>query len=222
MRPTGAGNQPLLGQPRHESAHGGLGNAPAARGHGSATAADGAHGVMVELLAQLDAHEARDPAEQWSLTRTRRLVRWLPAPLDEVADPTHVTGSAIVLAQAGRVLLHRHKRLGRWLQPGGHVEPGEAPWDAAVRETQEETGLDAVHPADGPRLIHVDVHEGPRGHVHLDLRYRLHGDGAAPLMAEPGAAPGVDWWSPAEVRDLSDRSTVAAVVAAVQPFAPAS
>ena len=171
--------------------------------------------MIGDVLAQLERHTARDPAEQRSLMRTHRLVRWLPAPLDEAADPTHVTGSAIVLDQAGRVLLHRHKRLGRWLQPGGHLDPGELPWDAAVRETREETGLQAVHPSGGPQLIHVDVHEGPRGHVHLDLRYLLYGDGAAPLTAEPGAAPGVDWWSTAEVRDLADRSTVSAVAAAL-------
>ncbi len=197
-------------------------NDPATAGRQVHTAADaGTHTVIGDVLAQLDAHLARDAAEQRSLTRTRRLVRWLPSPLDEAEDPTHVTGSAIVLDQDGRVLLHRHKRLDRWLQPGGHVDPGETPWDAAIRETREETGLDAVHPQEGPKLIHVDVHEGPRGHVHLDLRYLLYGDGAAPLVAEPGAAPDVDWWPPTAVRDLADRSTVAAVAAVLGSDVPA-
>ena len=40
-----------------------------------------------------------------------------------------------------RVLLHEHARLGRWLPPGGHIEPGELPDEAALREVLEETGL---------------------------------------------------------------------------------
>jgi ADP-ribose pyrophosphatase YjhB (NUDIX family) len=39
------------------------------------------------------------------------------------------------------VVLHRHRVLGIWVQPGGHIDSGETPWDAAVRETAEETGL---------------------------------------------------------------------------------
>ena len=96
----------------------------------------------------------------------------LPLPFDEHADPTHVTASAIVRSDAG-VLLHRHKRLGLWLQPGGHIDPGETPPQAAVREVAEETGLDAAHTTDPPRIVHVDVHPGGRGHTHLDVRYLL-------------------------------------------------
>jgi hypothetical protein len=40
-----------------------------------------------------------------------------------------------------RVLLHEHARLGRWLPPGGHIEPSELPDEAAVREVLEETSL---------------------------------------------------------------------------------
>ena len=68
----------------------------------------------------------------------------LERPFDENASPTHVTGSAIVTGEAG-VALHLHKRLSIWLQPGGHVDPGETPWQAAAREAREETGLPVEH-----------------------------------------------------------------------------
>jgi 8-oxo-dGTP pyrophosphatase MutT (NUDIX family) len=159
-------------------------------------------------------HTPRDERERRSRLRTLALLRWLAAPFDEEADPTHVTGSAIVVDGAGRVLLHRHKRLGIWLQPGGHVDRGESAADAAVRETSEETGVEAAHPAGSPYLLHIDVHEGPRGHVHLDVRYLLLADGDAPLQPAAGESPDVAWFGPAEVRAFADASLCSAVGAA--------
>lgn len=184
----------------------------AARGESGRTASPIDH--TAGLVAQLAVHEAGDPIEARCVVRVRQLLTWLPAPLDEHADPTHVTGSAVVQDATGRVLLHRHKRLGLWLQPGGHVDPGEQPSDAAVRETLEETGVRAHHPPGGPRLLHVDVHEGPRGHVHLDFRYLLQADGDAPFAPAPGESPHVAWVEATEDRRVSDGSLRAAIEAA--------
>src|ERR1700749_881114 len=104
-------------------------------------------------------------------------------PIDAAAAPVHVTGSAFVVGRRGIVLL-RHRRLGIWVQPGGHVDPGETPWDGARREAIEETGL-AVRPLGAePELAHVDVHAGGRGHTHLDLRYLFTADDADPSPPE--------------------------------------
>jgi 8-oxo-dGTP pyrophosphatase MutT (NUDIX family) len=170
---------------------------------------------LAEAIAHLEAHEPADAAERWSRSRALALATWLPRPFDEDADATHLTGSAIVVDGDGRFVLHRHKRLGTWLQPGGHVDPGESAADGAVRETREETGLDARHPDGGPRLVHVDVHPGPRGHLHLDLRYLLVADGSAPLRPHPGESPDVAWFSPSQASVVADRSAVAAIRAGV-------
>jgi NUDIX domain len=56
---------------------------------------------------------------------------------------------AVFVVHQGMVLLHWHRRLGLWLPPGGHIDPGELPDEAAVRETLEETGL-AIELLDAP------------------------------------------------------------------------
>lgn len=165
------------------------------------------------LLAVLAGHDPADEREHDSLRRTVALVRDLPDPFDEAAGPTHVTASAIMVDGAGRVLLHRHRILGAWLQPGGHIEGIESPDDAALRETVEETGIAGRHPADGPRLLHVDVHPAPRPtcDLHLDLRYLLHApDGAEPSPAE-GESQDVSWFEVDVAAELSDPSVAAAI-----------
>jgi 8-oxo-dGTP pyrophosphatase MutT (NUDIX family) len=165
------------------------------------------------LRAELAAHRPIDVAEQRSCEELLDALRSLAAPFDERADATHVTGSAIVIDGAGNVVLHRHKQLGIWLQPGGHVDGGETPAEAARRETVEETGLRAGHPGDTATLLHVDAHPGPRGHRHLDVRYLLVADPDSPLRPAAGESPDVAWLPVSEAIELADASLASALSA---------
>ena len=152
--------------------------------------------VRALIRAVVEARRPADHRERHSVAEFLRMYDGLHEPFSEDAGPVHVTGSALVLTDdRRRVLLHKHKRLGMWLQPGGHIDPGELPWDGSLREASEETGLPVAFPPNEtvPTLAHVDVHPGPRGHTHLDLRYVVVAPHVPPAPPE-GESPDVQWF----------------------------
>ncbi len=104
-------------------------------------------------------------------------------PLDRASLPDHLTASAVVVDPARGALLLHHRKLGRWFQPGGHVDGDGNLLAAAHREAAEETGLVGLVPV--LPAIDLDVHDVayPDGsfHVHHDLRFLL--------LVPPGADP---------------------------------
>ena len=87
----------------------------------------------------------------------------------------HFTGSVwLVSADGERVLLMHHRKLDRWLQPGGHADGDTDLARVALREAEEETGLAGLHVDGG--IFDVDRHRIPARadepeHWHYDLRY---------------------------------------------------
>ena len=158
-------------------------------------------GSAEQVRRLLAGHQPADGKECAAMERIGSELDRLADPCDEHADLVHVTASAIVVGRRG-TLLHRHRRLLRWMQPGGHIDPGEAPWEAALRESEEETGLVLSHPPGGPVLVHVDVHQGAQGHTHLDLRYVLLGPDADP-RPPPGESPEARWFEWDEAQTMS-------------------
>jgi len=164
---------------------------------------------VAELVALVEAHGPASPREAAAKERFVAELGRLHAPCDEHADPTHVTASAVVVGPRGTVL-HRHKRLGIWMQPGGHIDTGESPDVAARREAIEELGMVVEHLGDGPHLLHLDVHEAALGHTHLDLRYLLIGEDRDP-DPPPGESPEARWFGWDEAMAMADVALIDAL-----------
>lgn len=90
----------------------------------------------------------------------------------------HITGSAWVVSHDySRVLLIHHKKLDKWLQPGGHADGNENILAVALKEAEEETGLREFEEVFEP-VFDIDIHRIPErklvpGHFHFDVRFLL-------------------------------------------------
>ncbi|MFE7777736.1 NUDIX hydrolase [Streptomyces sp. NPDC057445] len=121
----------------------------------------------------------------------------------------HLTASALVVDPSrGRVLLTLHRKLGMWLQMGGHCEPGDVSLaDAALREATEESGIRTLTLLPGGPVA-LDSHPIPAPcHRHLDVQYAAV---AAPDAVEAISDESLDlrWFAYDEVAAVADTSVV--------------
>ncbi len=112
--------------------------------------------------------------------------------------PGHFTASAWLVSKDGaQVLLTHHKKLGRWLQLGGHADGDQDLANVALREAEEESGLTALSII--PEIFDLDAHEIPaRGvfgapgyeaaHVHWDVRFVVRASAEDFLLSEESLA----------------------------------
>jgi 8-oxo-dGTP pyrophosphatase MutT (NUDIX family) len=131
--------------------------------------------------APLLARQLADYQQRWP-TETPTVQAFL-ALLEDPADPFararsegHFTGGVwLVSADGQRLLMTHHRKLGRWLQLGGHADGDRDMAQVALKEAEEESGLPGLS-VDADAIFDLDRHWIPErkdvpGHWHYDVRY---------------------------------------------------
>lgn len=124
--------------------------------------------------------------------------------------PGHITTSAFVLGDDGRMALIYHNFLQKYLQPGGHVESDLSLVESAKREVMEEIGFVELELMLDGVPIDLDIHDIPANdtkseplHQHFDVRFLFKTNEIEPSLQLEEVSE-MKWFDLREVREISD------------------
>jgi 8-oxo-dGTP pyrophosphatase MutT (NUDIX family) len=177
-----------------------------------------------DLLSQLDRYQTADTDEMRMLEAMIEFVRTYSNCFDRSLAVGHVTGSAwIVDGRGTSALLTHHRKLNRWLQPGGHWDGDTSAFAIAKREAEEESGLTSLSPL-STEIFDIDVHLIPERHsepehLHYDVRFIFKAD-ANEAFTVSQESRDLAWMSMREITEMDDPSLIRMVQKTVKAVNP--
>ena len=161
-----------------------------------------------KLCCQLQDYARRHPERRSEAERILRFVESTSDCFERSHESGHITGSAWLLNPDGtKALLTLHRKLGLWLQPGGHADGQTDTLQVALREAEEESGIAGIEPISA-EIYDVDVHRipphpasGAPEHLHYDVRYLLRAPHENYRISHESKA--LAWFTPEELHHLT-------------------
>jgi 8-oxo-dGTP pyrophosphatase MutT (NUDIX family) len=135
-----------------------------------------------QVLGLLAGYRTHNPRDEQARHEFSEFATAHPDCCERTLSVGHFTGSAwLVSADGARTLLTHHRKLGRWLQPGGHADGDGDLAQVALREAEEESGLSGLSLLAG--IFDLDRHAIPArgdepGHWHYDVRFAVRALGS--------------------------------------------
>lgn len=157
-------------------------------------------------------YQTRYPEEAETVQAFQKFLASHDDPLNRHVTDGHVTACVWIRSfDQQKVLLVDHKKLGKWVQLGGHVDPGETPLEAAMREAQEESGLTSLHLVSG-EIYDLAIHDFPAvgdfpAHMHYDIRFLFEADGEEVPINSP-ESHAVHWVKRSQIEEYSQEPSV--------------
>lgn len=153
-----------------------------------------------KLEQSLDLFKQKHPAQASVADKMLHFLRSTPGCFERSHKEGHFTGSAWLVNPAGdKALLTLHRKLGRWMQTGGHADGDSNLLQVALREATEESGIDGISPLD-EEIFDIDIHAiparpatGEAAHLHYDVRYLLCSPHEQFRISDESDA--LVWWS---------------------------
>ncbi len=134
-----------------------------------------------QLLQTLYSYQTTFREERGFITRFINFINNFQNCFERSLTLGHITGSAWITDHHGKsALLVHHKKLNRWLQPGGHADGEENIIEVATKEASEETGLQSLT-LNSKQIFDIDIHTIPAhkdvlAHEHYDIRFHFVAD----------------------------------------------
>jgi 8-oxo-dGTP diphosphatase len=164
--------------------------------------------LISDLVGEVKPFDAREAADQADMLGWAASGQPLFRTAKPATPPKHLVVYFVPVDAAARcLLLGDHRKSGLWLPPGGHVEDGEDPRQAVLREAREELGITAeflpglAGEAGRPFFLTVTPTNGAASHLDVDLWFVLRLSRDTRLTPDPREFNGVRWFGLDEQRE---------------------
>lgn len=165
----------------------------------------------MDLINEINSHLAYDKKEEDDKALFLAFLRSYDNCYSRDLLVGHVTASALIVdKEQKKILLLHHKKLNKWLQPGGHCDGNINTLEVALKEVTEEMGINIHYPPNS--FFDLDIHSIPERksipqHFHYDVRYLFEYSSTEPFEKN-NESNDIKWIKLSEINDFTQEESI--------------